>query len=181
MSKRFAWVLGVAVLVSIGVLVACGSNYDRSSDGLVLVGSQGSGLVETFSFSLSNGHISSIANPPADTSNQVCVLNGIPSSIVIDPQGPFAYTIVTKSTLCDSPTFTSTNGIMTFKINSDGTTTAVGGQVPFNAGPVAVVPGMMVMDPAGKFLFVADRATADSSGSFVWGRFQFLPSEAVAA
>ncbi len=55
MSKRLAWVLGVVVLVSIGVLVACGSNYNASSDGLLLVGSQGSGLIETFSFNLSNG------------------------------------------------------------------------------------------------------------------------------
>ena len=33
-----------------GLLVACGSNYNPSSDGLVLVGSQGSALIETFSF-----------------------------------------------------------------------------------------------------------------------------------
>ncbi len=169
MSKRSAWLLGVVVLVSIGVLVACGSNYNASSDGLILVGSQGSGLIETFSFNLNNGGSSAVSNTPEDTSNLVCVLKGIPSSIVIDPQGQYAYTIINANTSCDSPTFTSTNGIMTFKINSDGTTTAVGGQVPFNAGPVAVVPGMMVMDPAGKFLFVADRATADSSGSFVSG------------
>ncbi len=64
MSKRFAWLLGVVVLVSIGVLVACGSNYNASSDGLVLVGSQGSGLIETFSFNLNNGGSSAISNTP---------------------------------------------------------------------------------------------------------------------
>jgi 6-phosphogluconolactonase (cycloisomerase 2 family) len=169
MSKRLAWLLGVVVLVSIAVLVACGSNYNASSDGLILVGSQGSGLIETFSFNLNNGGSSAISNTPIDTSSQVCVLKGIPSSIVIDPQGQYAYTIINANTSCDSATFTSTNGILAFKINSDGTTTAVGSQVPFKAGPVAVVPGMMAMDPAGKFLFVADRATATSSGSFVSG------------
>ena len=55
MSKRLAWLLGVVVLVAIGLLVACGSNYSASSDGLVLVGSQGSGLIETFSFNLGTG------------------------------------------------------------------------------------------------------------------------------
>ena len=57
MSKRFGWLLGVVVLVAFGLLVACGSNYDPSSNGLVLVGSQGSGLIETFSFNLFNGHL----------------------------------------------------------------------------------------------------------------------------
>jgi 6-phosphogluconolactonase (cycloisomerase 2 family) len=147
MSKRFAWLLGVLVLVSIAVLVACGSNYNASSDGLVLVSSQGSGLIETFSFGLSNGHISTISNPPSDTSNEVCVLNGIPSSIVIDPAGAYAYTIVTASPLCDSGGAT---GILAFKINSGGTLTAVGTLTP-DPNPVA-----LHMDSAGKFLFVAE-------------------------
>ncbi len=159
MSKRFAWLLGVVVLVSIGVLVACGSNYNASSDGLVLVGSQGSGLIETFSFNLNNGGSSAISNTPIDTSGQTCVLKGIPSSIVTDPKGAYAYTILNENSSCTS----SATGILAFKINSDGTTTQVGNLVSFNPVPlsptVAVVPGTMVMDPAGKFLFVADRTT----------------------
>ena len=63
MSKR-SWLLGLGALVLIGLLLACGSNYDASQDGLLLVGSQGSGLIETFSFTLSNGHVSAIANTP---------------------------------------------------------------------------------------------------------------------
>ena len=170
MSKRLAWLLGVVVLVSIGVLVACGSNYNASaSDGLILVGGEGSGLIETFSFNLNNGGSSAISNTPTDTSSQVCVLKGIPSSIVIDPAGAYAYTIINANSQCAG----STNGILAFKVNSDGTPTAVGSQVPFNSvplnPPVAVMPGMMAMDPAGKFLFVADRATATSSGSYVSG------------
>lgn len=165
MSKRSAWLLGVVMLVLIGVLVACGSNYNASSDGLILVGSEGSGLIETFSFNLNNGGSSAITNTPTDTSDLVCVLKGIPSSIVIDPQGVYAYTIINQNSSCPG----SSNGILTFKINSDGTTNPSGNQVPFNPGPVPVVPGMMAIDPAGKFLFVADRATSDSSGSFVSG------------
>jgi DNA-binding beta-propeller fold protein YncE len=184
MSKRFACLLGVVVLVSIGVLVACGSNYNPSSDGLMLVGSQGSGLVETFSFNLGSGHTTAIANTPNDTSSLTCVLNGIPSSLVVDPAGAYAYTIINANSLCDTTANPnqSVTGIVAFKVNSDGTTKQVGQLIPFNSETVfiqgttttlspapPVVPGTMVMDPAGKFLFVADRATTDSTGLFVPG------------
>ena len=118
MSKRFAWLLGVVVLVSIGVLVACGTTYNASSDGLVLVGSQGSGLIETFSFNLGNGSVSAISNTPTDTSSQTCVLNGVPSSLVIDPAGTYAYAIINNSCTCPG----SATGLLAFKVNSDGST-----------------------------------------------------------
>jgi Lactonase, 7-bladed beta-propeller len=179
MSKRFGWLLGGVVLVTIGLL-ACGSNYNPSSDGLVLVGSQGSGLIETFSFNLFNGHLSEIANTPNDTSSETCVLHGFPGSIVVDPKGAYAYTILNGNTSCDTSTAKSTTGILALKVNSDGSTTLVGGKVGFTQGQVTilgtqntelvnVVPNIMVMDAAGKFLFVADRATADSSGLYVPG------------
>ena len=75
MSKRL-WLLGVLGLVSIGLLMACGSKYNSSSNGLLLVGSQGSSVIQTFSFGLNNGHVSSIANSVNDTGNQTCILNG---------------------------------------------------------------------------------------------------------
>ena len=160
MSKRFAWLLGAVGLVLIGLLVACGSSYNASSDGLLLVASQGSGLIETFSFNLNNGGAAAVFNTPADTSGQTCVLNGVPSSIVVDPAGAYAYAIINGNSLCNTGTVTSTTGILAFKVNSNGTVTQVGQQVPFNPGPDApIFPGNMAMDPAGKFLFVADRAT----------------------
>ncbi len=187
MSKRFGWLLGVVGLVLIGLLVACGSSYNASQDGLLLVGSQGSGLIETFGFNLNGGSVTWIQNTPGNTSNETCVLNGIPSSIVIDPAGVYAYMIINANSACDTvanPNL-STTGILAFRINSDGTTTQVGSQVPFNpetvteclptnppsasctptttTEQVAVVPGVMVMDTAGKFLFVGDRATTDTN------------------
>jgi DNA-binding beta-propeller fold protein YncE len=179
MSKRFGWVLGaIVVLVAIGLLVACSSNYNPSSDGLVLVGSQGSGLIETFSFNLFNGHLSEISNTPENTSNEVCVLKGVPTSIVVDPKGTYAYAILNQNSSCPG----STTGILAFKLDSAGNPSAVGSPVPFNPEGVLVlgtntqdspsppvVPGPMVMDSAGKFLFVADRATTDSSGRYVPG------------
>lgn len=195
MSKRFGWLLGAVALVLIGLLMACGSYYNASSDGLLLVGSQGSGLIETFAFTLNSGSIYAVSNNPNDTSNEVCVLNGVPSSLVADPAGAYAYTIINANSLCDTdPTKPSTTGILAFKINSNGTTAQVGSQVPFaeetvtpcvpiiptpvnppycqlssSTEQVPVVPGTMVMDPSGKFLFLADRATTDNAGLYVPG------------
>src|SRR5215467_584225 len=100
MSKRFAWLLGVVVLVSIALLVACGTKYNSSSNGLVLVGSQGSALVESFSFDLSSGHISEISNPPSSTAGSTCVLPGVPSAMVVDPAGAYVYAIVKVNSAC---------------------------------------------------------------------------------
>ena len=146
MSKRLAGLLGVVILVLIALLVACGSNYDSASNGLLLVGSQGSALVETFSFDLQSGHVSAISNTPDNTASEACVLPGLPSSIVMDPAGAYAFAILNSSDLCPG----SKTGIMAFKVNSDGTTTQVGSLVP-DPNPV-----MMIMDPNGKSLYVAE-------------------------
>jgi 6-phosphogluconolactonase len=148
MSKRFvAWLLPALVaLTGVGLLVACGTLYSSSSDGLMLVGSQGSALIETYSFNLSNGHITSVSNPPSDTSTDTCVLPGLPGSMVVDPAGAFAYVILKSNTTCPS----SQTGIAAFQINSNGTIAASGTVTP-DPNPVA-----LFMDSSGKFLFVAE-------------------------
>ena len=146
MSKRFAWLLGLVGLIAVGLLVACGTTYNSSSDGLVLLSSQGSALMETFSFSLANGNIAAVENSPPDTSFSVCVLPGIPSSIVLDPAGAYAYVILTANSACSG----SKTGIASFKVNSDGTLSSVGSLTP-DPSPV-----VLAMDSAGKFLFVAE-------------------------
>jgi 6-phosphogluconolactonase (cycloisomerase 2 family) len=186
MSKRFGWLLGVVVLVSIGLLVACGSKYNASSDGLILVGSQGSGLIETFSFNLGSGSVSAISNSPANTSAQTCVLNGIPSSLVVDPKGTYAYAIINANPSCDTSTFKSTTGILAFKVNSSGTMSAAGKlQTLTMTSPTVIVavdecgkpvpvreavtvtqpvsPAAMTIDSAGKYLFVAEVSTSTTA------------------
>lgn len=138
-------------LVLLGFLLACGSSYDSSTNGLVIVGSQGSAVLETFSFSLNNGHVSAIANSPADTSNKTCVLNGLPGAIVVDSTGSYAYAIIHENSTCSG----SKTGIAAFKINSNGDISQAGGITAFKGG---VVPYTISRDSAGKFLFVADRA-----------------------
>ncbi len=146
MSKRL-WLLGLMGLVMVGFLVACGSKYNSSSNGLLLVGSQGSSVIQTFSFGLNNGAVASIQNSTNDTGNLTCILNGSPSSMVIDPAGAFAYVIFNTSTTCPNAT---QGGIAAFQIKSDGTVSQTGTLV---ADPNAV---MLSMDSAGKFLFVAE-------------------------
>jgi 6-phosphogluconolactonase (cycloisomerase 2 family) len=152
MSKRF-WLLGLVGLISAGLLVACGSNYNSSTSGLVLVGSQGSSVIQTYSFNLNSGHVASIANSVNDTGNSICLLNGLPGPMVVDPHGGYAYVILSASSLCSN----STPAILVFQIKSDGTIAQVGSLSDPN-------PVSLAMDPAGKFLFVAEgtNSTAQS-------------------
>jgi len=148
MSKRL-WLLGLMGLVMVGFLVACGSKYNSSSGGLLLVGSQGSQVIQTFCFGLNNGSVSSIANSTNDTGNSTCILNGQPGAMVVDPAGSYAYVVLYNSTVC---TNSQPTGIASFQIKSDGTL-AQGGTVVSDPNPV-----MLSMDSAGKFLFVAEGA-----------------------
>src|SRR5579884_981010 len=90
MSKRF-WLLAFLGLISAGLLVACGSSYNRSSQGLVLVGSQGSSIIQTYSFDLNSGHSAAIANSTNDTGTETCLLNGSPANMVVNPAGTYAF------------------------------------------------------------------------------------------
>jgi DNA-binding beta-propeller fold protein YncE len=174
MSKQLG-LLGMFLgLVLLGLLLACGSSYNASSDGLVIVGSQGSAVLETFSFTLNSGHVSAIANSPNDTSNQVCILNGLPGAIVVDSTGSYAFAIISSNTSCSG----SSTGIATFQISSGGNITQNGGLAAFAQEAVTingklekvdVMPFAMSRDSAGKFLFVADRATTDKSHNSVPG------------
>lgn len=170
MWKQFGLLGMILGLVLLGLLLACGSSYNSSSDGLVIVGSQGSAVLETFSFTLNSGHVSAIANSPNDTSNKVCILNGLPGAIVVDPAGAYAYAIISANSTCSG----SATGIATFQISSGGNITQTGGLasfaqavVKFNgvAQKIDVMPHAMSMDSAGKFIFVADRATSGAPGA----------------
>jgi DNA-binding beta-propeller fold protein YncE len=184
MSKRFAWLLGVVGLVSLGLLVACGSKYNSSSDGLVLVSSQGSNVIQAFSFGLNSGSISGISNPPAT--------NGQPFSIVLDPAGAYAYvasTVTCTPNLTGNSSFTNVSltaaaqaAITAYKVNSNGTLSAKGSAQYLQGNPAYPTTGTstpalpdfpacglddstnpnpgnalaaVFMDSSGKFLFVA--------------------------
>jgi len=151
MSTRFPWLLGVLLLISIAWLMACGSKYTASSDGLLIVPSLGSGVLQSFSFNLANGSVSAINTPPVIPGPPA---QGAPTSIILDPAGAFAYVTTTHLTNAGSDNCTSSNSIATYKVNSDGTLSTIGSQDVGTNPPVA-----LAMDSAGKLLFVASSAT----------------------
>jgi len=173
MRTRVTWIWGIAVLISVAVLVACSSKYSSSNNGLVVVSTQANAVMDTFSLDIGNGHISQVFNsngPPT---------NGVPTSVVLDPAADFAYVLVTQSTYVNA----SSTGIETFTVASDGklgsgTTTGLNPSTKAtatciltqNGNPITqdipvtvqapVVPAAIVIDSAGKFLFVADASTS---------------------
>ena len=171
MRTRFTWIVAVLALLAVGFLMACSTKYKSSSNGLVVVPSQGSGVMQTFSLSLSNGHVAQINNsagPPTP---------GLPGQVILDPGGTFAYvasTVNCTPTLDANTSLTAVQGaIVTYKINSDGKLAAGSTQylkgnpsypIDFptcglddtsnpNAGSP---PAAMAIDSSGKFLFVAN-------------------------
>ncbi|HUO25994.1 MAG TPA: beta-propeller fold lactonase family protein [Candidatus Aquilonibacter sp.] len=139
MRSRFAWLLGILILLAVGLLVACGRKYSSSANGLVVVPTQGSAVMDTFSLNLNNGAVTRINNtagPPTP---------GAPTNIVIDPAGQFVYVIVTQTSALPG----SLTGIATYKVGSDGKLSSAGTTAMSN--PVA-----LAMDSDGKFLFVAN-------------------------
>jgi 6-phosphogluconolactonase (cycloisomerase 2 family) len=164
MRTRFTWILGVTVLISVAALVACSSKYSASNNGLVVVSTQGDAVMQSFSLDLGNGHVTQINNvggPPT---------NGVPTSVVLDPAGSFAYVIVTQSVNVNQ----SVTGVQAFQIASDGKLAAMGMAMPLNpegftppgsstSESIPVVPIAMTIDSGGKFLFIADSSTTDGT------------------
>jgi|SRR5579872_48669 len=139
MRIRFTCAAAIVVLIAIGFLMACSTKYSNNNNGLVVVPTQGSAVMQTFSLDLANGHLSQINNangPPT---------NGIPSSVVLDPAGGFAYMIVYQNPAVAG----SATGIETFQVASDG-----------KLSPIATTPSTnpvaLAIDSAGKLLFVAN-------------------------
>jgi 6-phosphogluconolactonase (cycloisomerase 2 family) len=194
MQKKFGWLLGLGALVLVGALVACGTTYNSSTDGLVLVGNQGSYLVQTFTFSLTSGHMATAANSTSSTVALTCVLPGAPGNLVVNPAGTFAYSILTaEPAVCPTGAnnVSAATGIEILSISSDGNITATGPPLVLNKASVgvcqtqgnqtqpvmetlSVVPIYMAVDTAGKYLFVADNGTTDLSGLSAPGAISVL-------
>src|ERR1700722_9871225 len=163
MRTRFTWIAAVLALVAIGFLIACSTKYSSSSstNGLVIVPTQGTtesvnatAVMETFRLDLANGGMSQINNvngPPTA---------GLPGSVILDPAGAYAYVIVQQN----AELVPSSTGIEAFAVGSDGKLAAGTITSLNNAGSTPVIPVALSIDSAGKFLFVADIATSDSSG-----------------
>jgi hypothetical protein len=177
--------LAVLALVAVAVVMACSTKYSSSSNGLVVVPSQAGSsstgnlegpVMQSFSVNLSNGSVSQINNvngPP---------VMGIPSSVILDPAGAYAYVATTVDctpTLPPNTSLTSAvqGAILAFQIASDGKLAASNAPVYLTGNPAypsnfptcglddSTNPNAgntiaaMAMDSAGKFLFVATAPT----------------------
>jgi hypothetical protein len=164
MRTRFTWLLvGLLVLIAFGLLMACGRKYSSVANGLVVVTTQAQPVMETFSLNLNTGGISQINNvngPPTP---------GLPSTVILDPAGAFAYVLVTQNSQVPG----SATGVAVFPVLSDGklgsesapTTfaqTSATVSVPCGSGTIQIPvsspvnPVTMIMDSSGKYLFIAD-------------------------
>lgn len=178
MSRRCTWGIGVLVGLAITALLACNSTYNAALDGLVVVPTFGSAVMEAFSFNLTNGHVSTVNTAPP--------IVGQPTAMVLDPSGSYAYvTILPNPYVFQTISLTS---IATYSIGPNGGLSTIGtpltmlticptGAAPptwtscptGSAGAGNLSPVALTMDSAGKFLFVADQQTSDSSGNLVPG------------
>src|SRR5437588_452789 len=139
MSIKVRGFAGILFLIALGMfLISCGTSSSRLA-GVLLVTSEGASSVTSYGINLSTGGLSQI-NTSAQTQN-------VPSSIVLDPSGAFAY--VTNS---------ASNTLSAYSVNPNGTLTAVSGNPATGTTPVA-----LAIDHAGHFLFVANRGSNDVS------------------
>jgi 6-phosphogluconolactonase (cycloisomerase 2 family) len=154
MSTRFTCALGGLVLVLIAFLLACGSVYKPTFDGLLVVPSQGFALVQSFTFDLRSGAASEIAGSPT--------VSSVPVAVVLDPAQLYAYVTSTQT----STVVNSANLISSFKLNPSGTLSAVA-TTRFNPIPGVgpAIPVGLAMDTAGKFIFTADVGTPAGQGA----------------
>src|ERR1700691_1080504 len=138
MRIRFTWIAAILALIALGFLAACSTKYSAANNGLVVLPTEGSAVMQSFSLDLGNGHLSQINNaagPP---------IPGASGQVILDPAGAYAYVIVTATPALT----TSTTGVASFQEASDGKLAPVGVTPVSNAVALA-------MDSAGKFLFVA--------------------------
>ncbi len=139
MSIKVRGFAGILFLITLGIfLISCGTSPSRTA-GVLLVTSEGASSVTSYGINLSTGGLSQI-NTSAQTQN-------VPSSIVLDPSGAFAY--VTNS---------ASNTLSAYSVNPNGTLTAVSGNPATGTTPVA-----LAIDHAGHFLFVANQGSNDVS------------------
>jgi 6-phosphogluconolactonase len=136
--------IGLLILTALASLIlSCGGSSRPA--GLLLVISQGAADVTSYGINLNTGTLTQIntaAPVPANT---------IPTAIVLDPAGSFAY-------VTDQATGGGASSISAYSVKSNGTLSAAGSNPATGVNPVA-----LAIDHGGHFLFVANQGTNDVS------------------
>jgi len=146
MSMRFRWLAG-CVLITVALLLSCGSS---SKKGFIYLVSQGTQAVNAVSLDLKNGELNS-SNGALVTTGDSAATGTQPTNLTLNP----------TQTLGFVANFGS-NDITVLSIANDGKVSAVGNT---QLKAPAARPLGLAMDPSGKFLFVADQGDTTQSAS----------------
>jgi 6-phosphogluconolactonase len=147
MRMNVGGVVGGALLVSLGFLVACTSTNNSTapptaSGSVLFVATQGDSMVSGLNVDVSSGAITTISGSSVASGSS-------PFALVFTPAGDAAFV-----------SNTSSNDVSIYTVNGNGGLTAASG-----TQPVGVSPHGMAVDAAGHYLFVANQGTADTIAS----------------
>lgn len=148
---KFRWVLGVFILVSLGILIACSNSSINSSTTIadLILTSQGDMSVESWQVNLTSGLLTQVGSEITTGASTM------PVAIKFTPDGKAAF-VVNKGV---PPS--GADSIATYTVNGDGSLTSSGANVA--AG--GINPVALAIDPGGKFLFVANQGTGGIRGT----------------
>ena len=139
MGMKFGFLGGILVLLALG-LVSCGTSSvtGSSSSGILYVAAQGNVAtagVSAYGVDLTSGVVSN--------SNYGVKSGNMPGPIVISPSGNALYVADIQD-----------NAISSYAVNADGTLAPASSTTPTGVAPLG-----LAIDPAGKFLYVANQGT----------------------
>jgi 6-phosphogluconolactonase len=140
MSIKFRGLIALLVVTGLsGLVMSCGGSSRPA--GLLLVISQGATDVNSYGINLNTGVLTQI-----NTAAPVAA-NSIPTAIVLDPSGNFAY--VANATNGGGP-----GSITAYSVKSDGKLSPVGSNPATGVNPVS-----LAIDHGGHFLFVSNQGS----------------------
>jgi 6-phosphogluconolactonase len=148
---KFRWLVGILILVSLGILIACSSSNINGSTTIadLIFTSQGDMSVESWQVNLSTGLLTQVGSEITTGTNTM------PVAIKFTPDGKAAF-VINKGV---PPS--GTDSIATYTVNGDGSLTSSGSNVAAG-GPN---PAAVAIDPTSKFMFVANEGVGGISGT----------------
>jgi 6-phosphogluconolactonase len=163
MRMNVGGVLGGALLVSLGFLVACTSTNNSpgpptASGSVLFVATQGDSKVSALNVDVSTGALTTISDSSVATGTS-------PSAMVFTPAGDAAFVSNTAS-----------NDVSIYAVNSNGGLTAASA-----TQAVGTSPHGMAVDAAGHFLFIANQGTTNAVASGTISVFSIATGGALTA
>ncbi len=143
--------MGVLLLMSLGILIACSNSNITSSSTIanMIFTSQGDMSVLSYQVNLGNGQLTQVGGEIPTGANTM------PVAIKFTPDGKSAF-IVNKGVPPGG-----SDSIATYSVNGDGSLSSSGANVA-SGGPS---PAALAIDPSGKFMFVANQGVGGISGT----------------